>query len=108
MQNDRWTALAAKTQQHADLGNMRSFYEALKAVYGPSHQIQALLRSADGTILLNDIEAVMLRSSEHFEGLFSDQRFNCHEVFNCQNAQVELKKDPDSLPTLAEVMKTIA
>lgn len=54
---------------------MRSFYEALKTVYGPSHQIQALLRSADGTIVLNDIEAIMQLWSERFEGLFSDQRF---------------------------------
>ena len=35
MQNDRWTGLAERTQRYADMGDMRAFYEALKAVYGP-------------------------------------------------------------------------
>ena len=34
--------LAKGTQRYADMGDMRAFYEALKAVYEPSHQIQAL------------------------------------------------------------------
>ena len=42
MQNDWWTALAERTQRYADMGDMRAFYGILKAVYGPSHQIQAL------------------------------------------------------------------
>ena len=41
MQNDLWTALAEGTQRYADMGDMRAFCEALKAVCGPSHQIQA-------------------------------------------------------------------
>ena len=52
---------------------MRAFYEALKAVYGPSHQIQAPLCSSDGSILLTDKEAILQHWSEHFEGLFSDR-----------------------------------
>ena len=35
MQNDWWTGLAARTQRYANMGDMRAFYEALKAVYGP-------------------------------------------------------------------------
>ena len=53
---------------------MRAFYESLKAVYGPSHQIQAPLLSSDGSTLLTDKEAILQRWSEHFEGLFSDCR----------------------------------
>ena len=41
MQNDWWTALASRIQLHADMRDMRSFYDAIKAAYGPSHQIQA-------------------------------------------------------------------
>ena len=52
---------------------MRAFYKTLKAVYGPSHQIQAPLRSPDGSTLLTDKEAILQRWSEHFEGLFSDR-----------------------------------
>ncbi|WP_294032259.1 hypothetical protein, partial [Thiolapillus sp.] len=33
MQNDWWTGLAERTQRYADMGDMRAFYEALKAVY---------------------------------------------------------------------------
>ena len=44
MQNGWWTKLTERTQRHADMGDVRAFYEALKAVYGPSHHIQAPLR----------------------------------------------------------------
>ena len=67
MQNDRWTGLAERTQRYADMGDMRAFYKALKAVYGPSHQIQAPLLSSDGSTLLMDKEAILQRWSEHFE-----------------------------------------
>ena len=53
---------------------MRAFYEPMKAVYGPSHQIQFPLLSLDGTILLTYEEAILQRCSEHVEGLFSFQR----------------------------------
>ena len=51
MQNDWWTGLAERTQQYADMGDMCIFHEALKAVYGPSHQIQASLHSSDRSTL---------------------------------------------------------
>ena len=74
MQNGWWAGFAERTQRYADMGDMRAFYEAPKAVYGPSHQIQASLRSSDGSILLTDEEAIPQRWSEHLEGLFSDRR----------------------------------
>ena len=46
MQNDWWTGLAETKHQYADM------YEALKAIFGPSHQIQAPLCSLDGSTLL--------------------------------------------------------
>ena len=66
MQNDWWTGLAKRTQRYADMGDMHAFYKALKAVYGPSHQIQALLHSSDGSTLLTDKGAILQRWSEHF------------------------------------------
>ena len=66
MQKNWWTGLAARTQRYADMGDMRAFYNALKAVYGPSHQIHAPLRSSDGNTLLTDKEAILQRWSEHF------------------------------------------
>ena len=74
MQNDLWARLAERTQRYADVGDMRAFHEALKAVYRTSHQIKAPLHSSDGSSLLTDKEAILQRWSEHFEGLFSDRR----------------------------------
>ena len=59
---------------YADIGDTRSFYDTLKAIYGPSYQTQAPLLSADRTILLTDKESIMTRWAEHFGGLFSNQR----------------------------------
>ena len=59
MQNDWWTGLAERTQRYADMGDMRAFYEALKVVYGPSHQIQAPLRFSGGSTLLTGKEAIL-------------------------------------------------
>ena len=72
LQNDWWTGLAERTQQHAGTGNMCTFSKALKAICGPSHQIQAPLHSWGGSTLLTDKEAILQHWSEHFEGLFCD------------------------------------
>ena len=76
------------------MGDMRAFYEALKTVYGPSHQIQAPLRSSDGSPLLTDKKAILQRWSEHFEGLFSDRR-TVHGFSLAETFQVEVKLELD-------------
>ena len=58
----------------ADVGNYSGFYEALKAVYGPTHQVQSPLRSSDGQDLLTHNTAILARWTEHFQTLFSDNR----------------------------------
>ena len=68
-----WTGLAERTQRNAAMGDMRAFFKALKAVFGPSHQTQASLRSSDGSNLLTDKESMLQHWSEHFEGFFSDR-----------------------------------
>ena len=79
-------------QQHDEVGNMRSFYWVLKAVYGHSHQIniQAALRSADETILLTDKEAVMKHWSVNFARPFSGHIF-FPGVVNCQDPPTGIK-----------------
>ena len=61
MQNDCWTALAERTQRYADMGDLHGLYEALKAIFGPSYQIQAPLRSSDESTLVTDKEAILQR-----------------------------------------------
>ena len=91
---------------YADLGDTRSFFEALKAVHGPSHQIQAPLRSTDGSALLTDKDAIMHRWSEHFSSLFSDKR-KVEESFLLRIPQAEVKTELDDLPTLEEVKMAV-
>ena len=86
------------------MGDMRTFYEALKAVYGPSHQIQAPLRSSDGSTLLTDKEAILQRWSEHFEDLFSDRR-TVLESSVAKIPQVDVKLELDDPLTREEIKK---
>ena len=65
MQNDCWTKLVERTQRCADIGDMHAFYEALIAICGPAHQIQAPLCCFDGSTLLTDI----LRASSVIDAL---------------------------------------
>ena len=43
----------------ADVSDMHTIYEALKAVYGSSHQIKAPLSFSDGSIPFTDKEAIL-------------------------------------------------
>ena len=86
------------------MGDMRAFYEALKGVYGPSHQTQAPLRSLDGSTLLTDKEAILQRWSEHFEGLFSDRR-TVQESSPAKIPQVDVKLELDDPPIREEIRK---
>ena len=84
MQNNWWTRLAGRTQRYADI---------------PSHQIQAPLLSSDGSTLLTDKEAILLRWSEHFEGLFRDRR-TVQESSLAKIPQVDMRLELDDPPTL--------
>jgi len=70
IKNEWWTKLAHDTQACADRGDQKAFYEALKRVYGPSHQVQCPLRSLDGMTLLTDKESILSRWTQHFQVLF--------------------------------------
>ena len=104
MQNDWWTGLAKRTQCYADMGDMCAFYVAMKAVYGPSHQIQAPLHTSDGSTLLTDKEAILQHWSEHFESLFSDRQTE-QESSLAKIPQVDVKLELDDPPTREEIKK---
>ena len=104
MQNDWWTAFAEMTQHYGDKGDMHALYEALKAVHGPSHQIQAPLRSLDGTTLLTDKEAILQHWSKHFKGLLSFQH-TLEESSLAKIPQVDVKLESVDPPTQEEIKK---
>ena len=103
MQNDWWTGLAERTQRYAHMGDMCAFYEALKAVCGPSHQIQAPLHYSDESTTLTHKEAFQ-RWSEHFEGLFGDRR-TVQESSLAKILQVDVKLELDDPPTREAIRK---
>jgi len=74
IQNGWWTNLAEKTQLCADTGDYRGFYEAVKEVYGLSHQVVSPLAGADGQALLTDKASILNRWAEHFQAVFSAVR----------------------------------
>ena len=86
------------------MGDIRAFYEAPKAVYGPSYQIQAPLCCSDGSTLVTDKEAILQVWSEHFEGLFSD-RCTVQESSIAKIPQVDVKLELDDPPTREEIRK---
>ncbi|XP_068760068.1 craniofacial development protein 2-like [Montipora capricornis] len=102
IQNDWWLALAQRTQRYADTGNSRAFYEALHAVYGPTHQIQAPLRSADGSTLLTDKKDILNRWAEHYGTLFSDTR-SVEDASLDSIQQLPVKHELDEPPSFDEV-----
>ena len=87
------------------MSDMRAFCEALKAVYGPSHQIQTPLRSSDGSTLLTNKEAILQRWPEHFEGLFSD-RCTVQESSLARIPHVDVKPELDDPPTREEIKRS--
>ena len=106
IQNDWWLALAERTQRYADTGNSRAFYEALRAVYGPTHQIQAPLRSADGSTLLTDKKDILNRWAEHYGTLFSDTR-SVEDASLDSIQQLPVKHELDEPPSFDEVQTAV-
>ena len=106
IQSEWWKDLAEKNQLCADTGDYRGFYEALKAVYGPSHQVQSPLRSADGQSLLTDRASILSRWSEHFQTLFgADRKVQVSAILRIP--QQPVKTEMDEVPTLVEITKAI-
>ncbi|GFR83781.1 hypothetical protein ElyMa_002401100 [Elysia marginata] len=106
MQNNWWEDLARITQQCADIGDYRRFYEALKTVYGPTHQIQSPLRSSDGQQLLTEKPDILTRWAEHFNTLFSIDRSVQDAALHCI-PHLPLIEELDDPPTLEETITAI-
>ena len=94
--------LGMESQLCADVGDYRGFYEALKAVYGPTHQVQSPLRSSDGQSLFTDNTSILAHWTEHFQTLFSANRTVQETAINRvpQLPPIEALDEP---PTLEEL-----
>nr|VZI32110.1 unnamed protein product [Spirometra erinaceieuropaei] len=69
---DAWTARKAeKIQGYADRNEWKSFFSAIKAVYGPATKGTASFLSADGNTLLTEKTQILQRWAEHFRGVLN-------------------------------------
>ena len=88
------------------MGDYRGFYDAPKAVYGPSYRIRSPLQSVDGSEPLTDRECILNRWSEHFHTLFSAIG-KVHEAAIDRIPQQPTETDLDKALTLQETVKAI-
>ncbi|VDM02125.1 unnamed protein product [Schistocephalus solidus] len=92
--------------RYADRNEMKNFFKAIKAIYGPCTKGTALLLSSDGTTLLTEKSQILERWAEHFRS-----------VHYCSSAisdaaidrlpQVDTNKDMDLPPSLAETIRAV-
>ena len=85
MENSWWTQKAEEIQRLADTNDSQKFYEALKAVYGPSHHKVHPLESKDGNTVIKDHDGILSRWAEHLS-----------ELLNCVNSMD---------PTLVDIIR---
>ena len=81
-----------------------SSYEALKAVYGLTHQAQSILRSADGQAILTDKTSILSRRSEYFQALFSADRV-VQDSALLRIPQLPIKEELEKRPSMQELTK---
>ena len=71
MQNEWWLGKAKEIQSYADSNETQKFYEAIKAIYGPSQHSINPVKSKDGTTLIKDRQGIIQRWAEHFSQLLN-------------------------------------
>jgi len=71
MKETWWSATAELLQLAADLHDMKSFYDSLKAVYGPRDTGSIPVFSKDGKTLITDRAGILSHWAEHFHGVLN-------------------------------------
>ena len=70
MENNWWAENAAQIQSYANINDTKSFYEALKGVYGPRHFSLHPVRNTDDDLIMNK-ELILKRWAEYLQNLLS-------------------------------------
>ena len=70
MENNWWARKAALIQSYANINDTKSFYDALKGVYGPSRFSLHPVRSTDGVLIKNK-ELILERWAEYLQNLIN-------------------------------------
>ena len=104
---DTWLSNKAdEIQQYADKHDMKSFYNALKEVYGPTPSGASPLLSADGTILITDRVKILERWAEHFQGVLNSPSV-INDAAISRLPQIPINTSLDDPPTLLETQTAI-
>ncbi|VDL91372.1 unnamed protein product [Schistocephalus solidus] len=104
---DAWMIRKAEEiQGYADRNEMKNFFKAIKAIYGPCIKGSAPLLSSDGTTLLTEKSQILKRWAEHFRN-----------VLNCSSAisdaaidrlpQVDTNNDLEMPPSLPKTIRAV-
>ena len=101
MQNTWWKARAADLQEAADKRDYKTFYQGLKAVYGPSYKASSAIKSKEG-VLITEPAQVLDRWAEHFNGVLN-QNSNFDMSVLQDIPMWDTNENLAALPTLEEV-----
>ena len=104
---DLWLAAKAdEIQKYADSHDSKSFYDALKAVYGPQSSRTSPLLNVNATTLITDKTDILNRWAEHFSAALNRPADIDAKAIACL-PQVETNTDLDRPPSEGEVKKAI-
>nr|VZI19291.1 unnamed protein product [Spirometra erinaceieuropaei] len=105
--HDAWTARKAEEiQGYADRYEWKSFFSAIKAVYGPPTKGTASLLNADGNTLLTEKTQILQRWAEHFRGVLNRPSVISDAAIE-RLPQVETNVDLDLPPSLQETIRAV-
>jgi len=105
MKDKWWESKAAELQQFADEHDTKKFFAGLKAVYGPSSNTMAPVRSADGT-LLTEKSDITERWRQHFSQLLNRPSIIDQQAIQ-DMPQRPLLASLDEPPSLEETQKAM-
>ena len=100
-----WKAKAVELQESADKRDFKTFYQGLKAVYGPKYKSSPAIKSKEG-VLLTEPSQRLNRWAEHFEGVLNQQSDFDMSVLQ-EIPQWDVNYNLADVPTLDEVMASI-
>jgi hypothetical protein len=82
MKETWWKRKADELQEAADRHDMRTFYDGLKAIYGPRDSGTIPILAADGSTMITDRTGILNRWAEHFEGVLNQASHFDETVLN--------------------------
>ena len=105
MENNWWARKAAQMQSYANINDTKSFYEAIKGVYGPSRFSLHPVRSTDG-VLIKMKELIFERWAEYLQNLLN-KVYTIDPGFLDEIPTLPIIPKLDDPPSFQEVEKSI-